>query len=279
MRPFSTIAARHPFTVALAVLALFVVWFTLPLVLAGPVDVTGGTGAIAMDDLGPYIVTEGIVATALLVLIAVLGWLRTTGLRGPSDPAGWRMSGWFIGPATIAVGLSWGALVALGSSTPLLRPLVQIVALALLIGLFEEGLFRGVLLHGLRSRISTGWAIVASSVLFGLFHVVNAFVGQDIGLTIIQIASSTGLGLLFGALTVQAGSVWPAVILHALWNGFALSAQMAFRLSPGSDAMAPPTPGLAALVLPALLAVAAYVVHRRWTRRMTTAGTRPVRMI
>ena len=268
MRPFSTLGSRHPFGVAMTLLILAAAWFVVPLVLRGPVDVTGGTGVVNMADLRPFIITEALLLTGLLALVALLRWGRVTGLRGPVDPAGMRLAAWIVGPAVLIVAAAWIGFLVVADGRPFTTSLQSIALLSLLIGVFEELLFRGVVLHGLRSRMTAGWAIVASGVLFGLFHAVNAIVGQDIAVTAIQMAGATGLGLFFGAITVQARSLWPAAALHALWDAFALSAPVAFALLPQAEGAAVPQPGPQAMVVPALLALAAWVIHRRWQRRM-----------
>ncbi len=277
MRPFSTFGQRHPLATSLIVLGIAAAWFVLPLLMRGPIDVTAGTGTFDLTDLRPFIVTEGLVATGLLVIVALLRWGQASGLRGPVDPAGLRLAGWFIVPATLIVGTFWVSYVNLADGAPIAPSLLSITIMALLIGLFEETLFRGVLLHGLRQAMTVGWAIIASGLLFGLFHVVNAVVGQNWPLTAIQMAGATGLGLFFAAITVQARSIWPAITLHALWDAFALSAPAALQLLPSQDQAAVPEPGLPALLVPALLSFAAYVIHRRWVRRMTAAGSRQSR--
>ncbi|MFZ3583891.1 CPBP family intramembrane glutamic endopeptidase [Loktanella sp. DJP18] len=268
MRPFSTLGSRYPFGVALSLLLLAAGWFIVPLLLRGPVDATGGTGTLDLTDLRPFIVTEGLLSLGLLLIVALLGWTRATGLRGPVDPAGMRLAGWIVTPACLIIAVSWTGFVMVADGRPFATSLQSIAILSILIGLFEELLFRGVLLHGLRSRVTAGWAIIGSGVLFGLFHAVNAIVGQNLALTAIQMVGATGLGLFFAAITVQARSLWPAIALHALWDAFALSAPVAYQLLPQVDAGAVPQPGPQAMILPAFLALAAWIIHQRWRRRM-----------
>ncbi|WP_386681964.1 CPBP family intramembrane glutamic endopeptidase [Loktanella sp. R86503] len=276
MRPFSTFGRQRPFAAALTVLALTMGWFIMPLLLRGPVDVTNGTGVVDMTNLRPFIINEAILVVLLGLIVALLRWGRATGVAGPVDPAGMRLALLILVPPVSIVAMTWASYLSLEGGAALRAALVPIATLALLVGLFEELLFRGVLLHGLQSRISAGWAIVASGTIFGLFHGVNALAGQDLTITAIQIAGAAGLGLFFGAVTVQARSIWPAVALHALWDAFALSAPAAFDLLPQSDTMAAPQPGPQALILPALLSLAAWIIHRRWCKRMGRAASNQI---
>jgi membrane protease YdiL (CAAX protease family) len=273
MRPFSTFGSRHPLATAVLILSLAVGWFVVPLVLRGPVDVTGGTGIVDMTDLRPFIVTEGLLVVVLCFIVALLRWGRATGLRGPVDPEGMRLALWILTPPVSIVAVSWLGFLSLEGGEGLRTSLWSIAVLSLLIGLFEELLFRGIMLHGLRSRFSAGWAIIGAGLTFGLFHGANAIVGQNMTVTAIQMAGATGLGLFFGAVAVQARSLWPTIALHALWDAFALSAPAAFALLPQSDTVAVPQPGLPALIMPAVLSVAAWIMHRRWCRRMKLAGS------
>jgi membrane protease YdiL (CAAX protease family) len=276
MRPISTIGSRFPFAASIAVLALTMGWFILPLLLRGPVDITKGTGVVDMTNLTPFILNEAILVIALCVIVALLRWGRATGLAGPVDPAGMRLALLILTPPVSIVAVTWASYLSLEGGASLRASLVPIATLALLVGLFVELLFRGVLMHGLRAKLSAGWAILASGVIFGLFHGVNALAGQDLTITAIQIAGAGGLGLFFGAVTVQACSIWPAVALHALWDAFALSAPVAFALLPQSDTMAAPQPGIQALLMPALLSLAAWIIHRRWCKRMARAASNQI---
>ncbi len=77
---------------------------------------------------------------------------------------------------------------------------------AILVPIAEEVLFRGVFYGGLR-RYGVPVALVASSVLFGLAH----------GITVILPAAIV-LGAVGAFLYEKAGSIWPAVISHAVNN-------------------------------------------------------------
>ena len=72
--------------------------------------------------------------------------------------------------------------------------------------LVEEFLFRGVILRSLM-RFGTGFAIVASSLLFALMH------GN-----ISQIVFAFPLGLLFAYLIVRTGNLWITIAIHFINN-------------------------------------------------------------
>jgi len=74
----------------------------------------------------------------------------------------------------------------------------------------EEVFFRGFVFPGLRRGMSVGWAIIISSLLFGVAH---ADPGSFPVLFVI--------GLALALLRWRTRSIWPCIILHMLNNGIA----------------------------------------------------------
>lgn len=117
--------------------------------------------------------------------------------------------------------LVWGAVMMVAAMI-LIEPLLLLLpevpdtygrgagaALMLVVAapLFEETIFRGVLLESARRRYGTAGAWVISSLLFAIVHIhptvaVNAFF----------------LGLVLGFVFLTTGSLWTSVALHALNN-------------------------------------------------------------
>lgn len=83
---------------------------------------------------------------------------------------------------------------------------LYVLMIAVFAPLFEEFIFRGVILHRLR-RYGDAFAIVASAAMFGLLH---GNLGQA------PYAFVTGLAL--GYFTLKLGSVWVGVIIHCSIN-------------------------------------------------------------
>lgn len=138
--------------------------------------------------------------------------------RGPRVVA--RFSARGLNP----VMLLWGIAFILAASVvlePLLNLLPDVpnaygrgawalVTLVVMAPLFEETIFRGVLLESTRVRYGVIVAWVVSSLLFGIVHlhptiVVNAFV----------------VGLILGFIYIVSDSLWATIILHAVNNGIA----------------------------------------------------------
>ena len=93
-----------------------------------------------------------------------------------------------------------------------------------LIGLAEEGLFRGVVyelfadIFGKTTGKAVYLTIVASSVVFGLCHLTNLFApGISVAAVLLQVASAIAIGMVLCAIKLRAhGSIWPSIIIHAL---------------------------------------------------------------
>ncbi len=77
----------------------------------------------------------------------------------------------------------------------------------------EEFFFRGFVLGSLH-RLSTVMAIVVSSVLFGLMHVLTSNV-----LMVERFLPTALIGVLLAVIALRTGSIWPGMIFHAIHNG------------------------------------------------------------
>lgn len=95
------------------------------------------------------------------------------------------------------------------------RFLWLLLLVALTPAVAEEVLFRGVLLSGLRSRVSPMAAVVLSGLIFGLFHI-----APETGFRILPTA---WLGVVLAWVVVVTGSLPLAVFLHFINNGAILT--------------------------------------------------------
>lgn len=94
-----------------------------------------------------------------------------------------------------------------------------------IVPLGEESLFRGVLfsmlLWGLGklypSRTAEIWAVVLSTLVFASAHL-NNLGHYPTGFILFQVGFSIIVGLGFGYSRAKTGSIYPAILLHALFN-------------------------------------------------------------
>ena len=87
-----------------------------------------------------------------------------------------------------------------------------LLLMTVLPGICEELTFRGVLLYGLHRRLNPAAVALAVGLTFGLFHV-----------SLFRLAPTAFLGVLFAAATMITGSIFPAMLWHALNNGISLA--------------------------------------------------------
>ncbi|MBE6935431.1 MAG: CPBP family intramembrane metalloprotease [Ruminococcaceae bacterium] len=89
----------------------------------------------------------------------------------------------------------------------------------LCVGFLEELIFRGFLFRAM-SRDSIRWAVVVSSVTFGLGHILNLLNGSGMGVAenLVQIFFAVLIGFLYVILFWRGGSLWPCVISHGVFN-------------------------------------------------------------
>jgi sodium transport system permease protein len=89
----------------------------------------------------------------------------------------------------------------------------MLLLLAVLPGIFEEVAFRGVLTYGLSKRLRPVALVLTVGLVFGLFHQ-----------ALFRIAPTAFLGVLLTAVVLLTGSIFPAMLWHALNNALALFA-------------------------------------------------------
>ena len=88
-------------------------------------------------------------------------------------------------------------------------------------GLFEEIMFRGIILTVLLAHYSDKKSVWISAVFFGVVHYANLlreFNYEYFIFTTAQVIWAIGLGLLWGYLVIKTNSLIPGIILHYLSN-------------------------------------------------------------
>jgi membrane protease YdiL (CAAX protease family) len=108
-------------------------------------------------------------------------------------------------PATL-LGREGIAPIALARDLPLQGPADALQAFA------QEVQFRGILMGAL-DRVAPPWAAnLGQAAFFGLAHIAVQYQGPAGAFVPVTIA----LGLVFGWITQRTGSLWPAIIIHAV---------------------------------------------------------------
>jgi membrane protease YdiL (CAAX protease family) len=164
--------------------------------------------------------------------LALLALLVPRQLQPP--PGGWLQWGWLPPAAvtrpalrTVVMVLPLVALASWllqlvwsdpGGSNPLLEMVLgtsdgwALLAFALtavvLAPLFEETLFRGVLLPVVARHLGAPWGVLISALVFAIAH-----------LSLAELVPLSVLGVGLGVVRWQTGRLGASVCLHALWNG------------------------------------------------------------
>ena len=232
MKSFST---KHP--IAFGVLLFFIALFAAAI----PTVVIGG-GAISVDVAGAI----GRILVGLVLIVVFRSCLH------------WDRSFSALGLALPVLGIvAWNGVYHLMSGSGFVTPsaLPGAVLCGLAPGIFEEVIFRGVLIDRLRESGKGPWyVLVASALVFGLIHLTNA-AGMDLPSLLVQALYSTVVGLLFGAIYLRSDDIATVILAHAAID---LSNQI-FATQPATSSI----PMLVAFVavLVALLAYALWLLR------------------
>jgi membrane protease YdiL (CAAX protease family) len=155
--------------------------------------------------------------TLQYLLIALVGFISILILRPPTfsyfrwPKISW-MSGFFI---AIAIGVAIFDMTGGYNIKQPLRVKVAGVITLLSIGLAEEMISR-VLVFGTLQRFGTRFAVLASSVIFGLMHINVYLPDWSTWDAYWHVMMATGFGLLVSAIFIATRSYWVVVIFHAL---------------------------------------------------------------
>ncbi len=223
------LVALHPYAGLLVTISLFVLVASLLHMIPGPFLVRS-----LEKESGAVVLIAG--------LLTLGGW--------------WKAAGFTRGGNRQTPILCLGTLILL--SLPLLPSFPSLlkvplsvtglaIVLALLIGFVEEGLFRGIV--GCLLLPKGIWRyVLLSTLLFAALHALHFFDALPRSFVLGQIVVALGMGTLLAAIRVRTGSIWPAILLHALYDFPSVAALQANS----------PTQGVSAPVALLLLAASVY---------------------
>lgn len=179
----------------------------------------------------------------LLIVRAARPAAATFGLRAPR-----RVNRWLYAPlaATVAIALATGGVSTTAAGA------AAILALTAAVAVNEEVFFRGLVLTALRSR-GVGYAIVGSSILFGVLHLSALAGGISPLYSALQVVFAALFGVVAAQVVTRTGSLAPAIAWHLLYDAAS---------SLGGDVLNAATI-TGALVNIAVLAATAIVLARR----------------
>ena len=127
----------------------------------------------------------------LLLWVRHAGHARHFGLRAPVTPAA-RML--FYVPLIVMLAYKFAFGVTMNYAT---LEAVLFVLSMFCVGFLEELIFRALLFRGMAKSNLTA-AVIVSSLTFGLGHIINLFIGQDLVETLMQMAFAVAVGFISG---------------------------------------------------------------------------------
>ena len=189
-------------------LVIYVLWIAITLL--GAKWLLGGEEA-ALQELvknGPGWQFVGAVAL-LLAAIAIFKWrdLKFTA------PHSLMKVMWF--PVLVLLVLSTMMVI---TGLPTGTVIFWVAFNTFLVGFSEEVMFRGVMFRALLENMKVWPAIIVTTILFGAVHSLNGFNTGDWSGALLQSVTAAMSGMIFIAIVIRTGSIWPAIIYHFLWD-------------------------------------------------------------
>ena len=164
-----------------------------------------------LGDDSPILMTGLIAVCALMFLcVRITGTIEYYGLKSwakNSRAMLWFIPLWIISSINLWIGIS--------PDYPMPGLLYAAVMMAF-VGFAEELVFRGFLFKAILKNGSVKTAIIISSVTFGLGHIMNLFIGQNLMETLVQIVFAVAVGFVFTMVFYKGGSLWPCILAHSL---------------------------------------------------------------
>ena len=240
MRRARELARRRPLTAALTLVAFYFAVFFVPPLFS---DQSFGRGKAISGaiDLTAQLPLEVVLALSVLGAVWLFGWWRECRFTTTLRPGGLKFLVFpylFAGLLLLLVALAVKSEAGVELRDAVSPSLVgSLITVTLLIGVFEETLFRGVLFHGIEANHGMTAALIGSSVAFGLMHYVNWVGGQPFAITSGQVAHAVAAGFMYAALMLRIGSIWPVILFHGFWNAtVALIGTLGAQLPGAADA-------------------------------------------
>lgn len=210
----------------IAALALMLIWWA----------VTYGFGSIPIPELQPgwfpnlgTVATNGLslgVVWVAAVLFHRAGWLGSTPLR---DLAGWRRGElrmlWLLTPVLLVqLSYVWVGRDGVPGLEGTTGAMASLAIGMLAVGVSEETASRGLPLGALAAKGRLWGGVIVTALTFGLWHLGNGlFYGQSWVETWWQVLGAATFGVCFAGMRLVTGTIWPAIVLHALGNWTQLS--------------------------------------------------------
>lgn len=156
----------------------------------------------------------GIGAAFLAVVTTWLGWWPEALFEGSRSGPVWAL----IVPVMFGL-VAVLNIASIDFRSPKRSILPFVLAGTLLVGFSEELVSRGLLVVGLREGGASEWLVwLVTSAMFALLHAINAFFGQSVRTTLVQVVAAFLAGTVLYVTLMTTGTLIVAMVLHALWD-------------------------------------------------------------
>ncbi|GAB6992303.1 CPBP family intramembrane glutamic endopeptidase [Paenibacillus pini] len=199
----SPYAKKHPiWTVVIVELLLLIIMFA-----------AGAYATIKKVDDATLPVLIAFIPIAI-ALIIYLSWKRRWRYMGFRPLLEIPKRGWLYYLPFVAV---LAAISASGFKEVTSSELLYFLGFTLLVGFVEETVYRGLILKALLNK-SIPTAVITSSVLFGITHLLNMLSGQNLLDTIMQIIYALLIGAALSLLIIKNNNILPLILFHFIHN-------------------------------------------------------------
>lgn len=182
-------------------------------------------GTVAMSfAVVPFVHDQLLVQCLLYGALAALMIGMEVGRKGSV----WYTCGLFLGDTTAREAI-WGTTIAIGSlgviavggmaiggtfdvAPTSARPLTVLIGTIIVAAVGEEILFRGTIFQAIEERFGGVVAVMTTSLLFALAHVMNP------GASVISLVNVFLAGVLLGTMLIRSASLWSSIFFHIVWN-------------------------------------------------------------
>lgn len=151
-------------------------------------------------------------AAAFVFAVAWRAGPQAMGLRAPALMSSVRLA-WL---PVVYVGLM--LLIDLSVGMPPLSTILILACNMMLVGLSEELMFRSILFRGMLTRFRIWPSVLLTSLMFGMVHALNFFTTGQLDQVLMQSLTAFMQGLACLAIRIRTRSVWPMVVVHAMWD-------------------------------------------------------------
>lgn len=181
--------------------------FTTMLASVLPVMYLNVFSRINLDPLYKTLIGQFIETLVIILFVTRVHWWDRTGIKRGFD----LKSLVYMLPFLLLIGL----LLMNGIKTREPSRFAVFLVLTAFTGFCEETMFHGVIYNSLRKH-GKFVAVLLSSFLFGLAHMMNLFTGVDIRVIFSDVLATFGFGFVFAVAYEYTGTLLPLIVVHTL---------------------------------------------------------------